>query len=198
MHETSILSQYQAIPRMGHKKQLLRIFGYMRKKDRLSLFMNPALPKADYSQFISSQEEFKKFYRDAEEPMPHRMPKPRGLPVWITAFVDASHAANKVTRRSHTGFILFVNSAPIIWYSKRQNTVEASTFSSEFIALKTCVEAISALRFKLRMFGVPLGGSDITKTDDAAYVYCDNETVVKNSTLVESTLNCWYDFFILD
>ena len=39
------------------------------------------------------------------------------------------------------------------------------------------------------MFGVPLGGSDITKTDDAAYVYCDNETVVKNSTLVESTLN---------
>ena len=43
--------------------------------------------------------------------------------------------------------------------------------------------------FKLRMFGVPLGGSDITKTDDAAYVYCDNETVVKNSTLVASTLN---------
>ena len=151
--------------------------------------MNPGLPKADYSLFTSSQKEFKKFYCDAEEPMPHRMPAPRGTPVWITAYVDASHAANRVTRRSHTGFILFVNSAPIIWYSKRQNTVEASTFSSEFIALKACVEAISALRFKLRMFGIPLGGSDTTQTDDAAYVYCDNETVVKNSTMVSSTLN---------
>ena len=55
--------------------------------------------------------------------------------------------------------------------------------------MKTCVEAISALRFKLSMFGIPLGGSDTTKTDDAAYVYCDNETVVKNSTMVSSTLN---------
>ena len=66
-----------------------------------------------------------------------------------TAFVDASHAANKVTRRSHTGFIIFVNRAPVIWYSKAQTTVESSTFSSEFIALKTCTEHISALRYKL-------------------------------------------------
>ena len=29
LHEISILSQYQAIPREGHMKQLLRIFSYM-------------------------------------------------------------------------------------------------------------------------------------------------------------------------
>ena len=39
------------------------------------------------------------------------------------------------------------------------------------------------------MFGIQLGSNDVTKEDDAAYVFCDNETVVKNSTLVESTLN---------
>ena len=76
----------------------------------------------------STAEEFKVLYRDAKEQMPSRMPKPRGLEVETSAFVDASHAANKKTRRSHTGYLIFVNKAPIIWYSKKQNTIEASTF----------------------------------------------------------------------
>ena len=59
--------------------------------------------------------------------------------------------------------------------------MEASTFSSEFIAAKACVEYITAFHFKLRMFGVPLDGP--TK------VLCDNESVVKNSSLLASTLN---------
>ena len=88
--------------------------------------------------------------------MPTRIPEPRGQSVNTTAFVDASHAANKVTRRSHTGFIFFVNVSTVIWFSKRQNTVESSTFSLEFIAMKACVESIQALTFKLCMFGVPI------------------------------------------
>jgi hypothetical protein len=101
----------------------------------------------------------------------------------MTAFVDASHAANKMTRRSHTGYVIFLNRAPIVWYSKRQQTVETSTFSTEFIALKVCLEAIEHLRFKLRCFGIPMPRGDPT------YVFCDNESVVKNTTHVESTLN---------
>ena len=49
-------------------------------------------------------EEFKEYYRDAEDNDPPRMPAPKGRSVKITAFVDASHGANKVTRRSHTGY----------------------------------------------------------------------------------------------
>ena len=59
--------------------------------------------------------------------------------------------------------------------------VETSTFSAEFIALKICLEAIEHLRFKLRCFGVPL------LTDEPAHVYCDNESVVKNTSNVESS-----------
>jgi hypothetical protein len=73
-----------------------------------------------------------------------------------------------------------VNCAPIIWYSKRQNTVEASTFSAEYIALKTAVEMIEGLRYKLCMFGVPIEKSTL--------VFCDNQAVVLNSTHAESTL----------
>ena len=86
--------------------------------------------------------------------------------VRIITFVDANHARNVVTRRSHSGIIIFVQNDLMIWFSKRQNTVEAATFGSEFVALCICKELIVALHYKLRMFGVPL---DIPED-----VFCDN------------------------
>jgi len=194
LFEVSILSQYQAQPREGHLQQLLRIFAYWKSSPKVSLYFDPRLPRHDYTTFVTRHSDFAMHYRDARDELPHNMPVPRGQPVVLTAFVDASHAANQRTRRSHSGYVIFANRAPILWYSKKQNTVEASTFSSEFIALKACTEAIVHLRFKLRMFGVPLcreppSESNPEGRDLPAYVYCDNQSVVKNSTLIESTLN---------
>lgn len=98
----------------------------------------------------------------------------------LHVFVDSDHAGNRMTRRSQTGILIFLNKAPIVWYSKRQNTVETSTFGSEFVAMKTAVELIQGLRFKLRSFGIPIDGP----TD----VFCDNEAVTKNARSPESTL----------
>ena len=92
------------------------------------------------------------------EPIPDDMPLPRGIPVLMTCYADASHASNKVTMRSHTGIFILLNSAPIDWYSKRQNTVESSTFGSEFIALRIATELCQGLRYKLRSFGIPING----------------------------------------
>ena len=63
----------------------------------------------------------------------------------------------------------------------QQSTVETSAFSSEMIAMKSCMEAIQGLRYKLKMFGVPLHG--------AAEVFCDNNSLVLNTSNVESKLN---------
>ncbi len=60
------------------------------------------------------------FYPDAAEDIPSNAPEPRGMAVQINAFIDASHARNKVTRHSHTGILIYLNKAPIIWYSKAQ------------------------------------------------------------------------------
>ena len=73
-----------------------------------------------------------------------------------------------------------MNRAVVLWYSKRQNTVETSTFGSEFVAMRVAVELIEALRYKLRMFGVPVEG--------ATNVFCDSEAVTKNAMFPESTL----------
>ena len=113
------------------------------------------------------------FYRDAKEDIPFDMPQPLGMEVSIHCFVDASHASDVVTRRSQTGILIFINRSPIIFFLKRQNLVERSTFGSEFTAMKQAVELVKALRYKLRMFGVPL--------DREASVYCDNEVVYKMS-----------------
>jgi hypothetical protein len=153
--EVSLLSQFQANPRDSHLEQVLHIFAFLKAYPKLTLSLSPELPNLDYGDFRTNKDDFAEIYRDAEELLPHRIPTPRGRSVATTAYVDASHAANKVTRRSHTGYVVFLNRAPVVWYSKRQNTVETSTFSAEFIALKVCLEAIEHLRFKLRCFGCP-------------------------------------------
>jgi hypothetical protein len=98
----------------------------------------------------------------------------------MNAFVDANHAGNKVTRRSHTGILIYLNCAPILWYSKAQNTVKSSTFGSEFIAMRILVELLESLRYKLRMMGIPIDGPTNT--------FCDNKSVVTNATVPTSTL----------
>ena len=78
----------------------------------------------------------KETYTDAVEYLPSNYIRPRGNPVEINYFVDSDHVGDKVTRISQTGILLYLNSAPIIWYYKRQNRVERSTFGSEFVTLR--------------------------------------------------------------
>jgi hypothetical protein len=108
------------------------------------------------------------------------MPELRGQSVTISLFVDANHADNVITRHSHSGIFLFVPNALIIWFLKWQNTVEAATFGSKFVVLHICKELIVALRYKLRMLGIPIDGP--------ANVFCDNRRVVRNASILESTL----------
>ena len=147
-------------------------------KDPLKTALIPWHPDIDERAFSSY--EWYDFYHDAKEQVPIDMPPPRGRAVSSHCFVDADHASNTVTRRSQTGILIFLNRAPIVWYSEWQNTVETSTFGSEFIAMRTAVEHIEALCYKLRMFGIPIAGP--------TNVFCDNEAVFKNTTIPESTL----------
>jgi len=159
---------------------LYHIFAYMKNHpDMGRAVYDPKSIEIDESAF-NNNADWKSFYGDVQEELPPKMPKPRGNPVAISAFVDANHAGNVIARRSHTGIIIFVQNAPIIWFSKKQNTVESATFGSEFVALRTCKDMLVALRCKLRMFGVPVDGP--------VNVFCDNRGVVKNASIPESAL----------
>lgn len=185
--EVSCLSQHLASPREGHLHAVYKIFRYLQKNMSNNpgrLVFDSSYPETDthlFGRSATDPEEWNDFYPEASEKMPARKVGPLGNPVKMRAYVDANHAGNLKNRRSHSGILIYVNNAPIIWYSKRQNTVESSSFGSEYIALRICTEMVEALRYKLRCFGIPIDGP--------AEVFCDNQSVVTNSSVPSSVLN---------
>jgi hypothetical protein len=141
--EVSMLSSHNALPRVGHLQAIFRIFLYLKTKTNARLVLDPTYADIDYASF--PQENWNEFYGDAKEHMPTNTPPPRGKPVEIRCYVDADHAGDKLTRQSRTGVVIFLNGAPIYWYSKKQNTVETSTFGSKFVALKIATETLRGL-----------------------------------------------------
>jgi hypothetical protein len=178
MCEVSMLSSFLAMPREGHLTAVFNVFAYLKSHNRSRLVFDDTY--AVINNQFKENVDWTDFYGDVKEPIPPNAPQPRGKAVEITTFVDADHAGDRVTRRSRTGVLIYVNRAPIMWFSKRQNSVETSTFGSEFVALKTATEMIQGLRYKLRMMGIPIDG--------AARVLCDNMSVVYNTTAPESML----------
>ena len=70
------------------------------------------------------------------------MPVARGNFMSAHCFVDANHVGDTETRKFQTGILLFCNGAPIIWFSKRQKSVESSTFGSEFTVMNNALEIL--------------------------------------------------------
>ena len=108
------------------------------------------------------------------------MPPPRGPKMRITVYKDADHAHDLVTRRSVTGCLLFLNNTPVKWISKRQKTVETSTYGSELVAAKMATELILEYRYMLRMMG--------SAPDGPALMLGDNNSAVLNCTMPNSVL----------
>ena len=63
--------------------------------------------------------------------LPANVPKARVFGFLVSMLVDADHACDTTTTRSRTGYIAYVNSAPDYWMSKKQNSVEISSFGIE-------------------------------------------------------------------
>ena len=179
--EVSLLSSHVALPRVDHLRHLLRIFGYLSVHHNAEIVFDssdPVINESDYEVKDWTASEFG--HVQGKEPLPPNAPEPRGCGFTIRAKVDADHASDSVTRRSRTGFIVFLQSSPIYWHSRKQTSVESSSFGSEFVAMKQCCEYLRGLRYKLRMMGIECEGP--------AYIQGDNQSVLANTTIPESTL----------
>ena len=151
MVAVSMLSRYLANPRVGHLEETLHIFAYLKCHERRAVVFDYTTPKFDRSRFTEC--DWSEFYPNAKEEEPPNAPELRGREVHMMCFVDADNAGCRETRQSHTSIIIYVQLTPVIWYSKRQNMVESSTFG-----LKTAVKQVEVLWYKLRMMGVPVDG----------------------------------------
>jgi hypothetical protein len=178
--EVSLLSSHLALPRKGHMEAVFHIFAYLNKHHNAEMVFDPSEPVIDPSIFERKDWTTSESGLELDEELPYNMPEARGFGFTMRAFVDADHATDSITRRSRTGFLVYLNNAPIYWTSKKQVSVETSSFGSEFTAMKQCTEYVRGLRYKLRMMGIPCEGP--------TFVYGDNQSVLFNTTIPESTL----------
>ena len=86
-----------------------------------------------------------------------------------------------ITRRSRTGFLVYLNIVLVYWFSKKQLDVESCSFGSEFVAMKQCCEYLRGLVYKLRTMRISVDGP--------VYIEGDNQSVLANTTITDSTLN---------
>ena len=178
---TNALSRFSAAPREGHLRAMTRVFGHLKTWPRGTIVIDLRHP--DHSCFdVADYDNWKEFCPDAEEAIPSEdeRPSPLGPKARLTVHVDADHAHDMLTRRSVTGVLLFLNNTPVKWISKRQKTVETSTYGSELVASKVATELIMEYRYSLRMMGVELDGP--------ALLLGDNNSVILNCTMPSSVL----------
>ena len=149
------MGRFRAAPRVGHLERLKRIAGYLvRFKDAAIRFR---LDKPDYSKLKKVDLDWTySVYGNLNEEIPKDIPEPRGETVVLTCYVDANLLHDFTTGRSATGILHIINSTPIDWYSKQQNTVETATYGSEFVAARIATEQIMDIRLTLRYMGIPI------------------------------------------
>ena len=158
---------------------MIKVFGYLKARPNGRIICDNSFP--DHSKHMTNNSgNWTDFYPDAEEELPTNMPTPHGNPVRITCYVDADHAHCKLTRRSVTGIVLFVNNTPVRWVSKRQKTVKTSTYGSELVAARIATDLIIEMRYVLCMLGI--------KVEKQSLLLGANMSVVVNTTLPSSQL----------
>ncbi|KAL7536256.1 hypothetical protein ACHAWF_008726, partial [Thalassiosira exigua] len=81
------------------------------------MVFDPSEPDIDMADFPREDWSYS-IYGDAKEELPRDMPEPRGRGFRIVTYVDCDLGGDCVTRRSRTGFAVFLNGAPLYWMSK--------------------------------------------------------------------------------
>ena len=85
-------------------------------------------------------------YGNPSEEIPEDAPEPLGNRVILTHYYDANLMHDVLTGKAVTGCVHLANETPIMWFSKKQATVETATHGAEFVAGRTCIEQTIDLR----------------------------------------------------
>jgi hypothetical protein len=119
--EVSMMSSHLALPQSGHLQELYHIFAYLKAHSNAEMVFNLTLISPDMTLFGQEDWWYSTYGYDGtqQEELPDNMPKPCGPSMTMRVFVDSDHTGNLMTWRSRTRFIIFLNNAPIYWYSTK-------------------------------------------------------------------------------
>jgi len=109
-----MMSSHLALPREEHLNELYHIFAYLKARSNAEMIFDLTPIEPDKTLFERQDWSYSAYgYESLKEELPSHMPVPHGQLMMMRVFVDADHAGDQVTRQSRTGFIVFLNNAPI-------------------------------------------------------------------------------------
>jgi hypothetical protein len=116
----------------------------------------------------------KRILRYLQGTLDHGLVIPKSDPSQLIVYTDADWAGCPDTRRSTSGYAVFLGGSLVSWSSKRQHTVSRSSAEAEYRAVANGVAEASWLRQLLKELHHDL--------QTATIVYCDNVSAVYLST----------------
>ena len=105
----SLLSSHVALIREGHLEAAMHVMAHVGQKYNSRLVYGPSYPEIDHSVFKECN--CSEIYRDTKKAILVNAPEPHGKEVDICMFVDSDHAGEKVSHRSWSGFLIYINMA---------------------------------------------------------------------------------------
>jgi hypothetical protein len=90
--------------------------------------------------------------------------------VLLHAFADADWAGDIDKRRSRTGYVVYINSTPIIWVSKLQLSIALSSTEAEYISLSATARDVLWTRMLLQELGFQQKGPTVIYEDNKSCI----------------------------
>ncbi|KAL0360353.1 UNVERIFIED_CONTAM: putative mitochondrial protein [Sesamum radiatum] len=111
-------------------------------------------------------------------------------------YSDADWAICSDSRKSLTGFCIFLGSSLISWKTKKQSTVSCSSVKAEYRSLGSAACELKWISYILTDLGVSVPH----RSESCISLYCDNQTVihiVRNSVFQERTKHLEIDCYLV-
>lgn len=100
----------------------------------------------------------------------------------LVAYSDADWAGCPSTRRSTSGYCVFLGDSLISWSSKRQDTVSRSSAEAEYRGVANAVAETTWLRNLFFELGIPLAKATIVYCDNVSAIYLSSNPVKHQRT----------------
>ena len=97
--------------------------------------------------------------------------------VRVRAICDSDYAGDPETRRSVSGFIVYVNECPVAWRSRQQKTTSLSSCESEYYAMTEAATELMYVKQLFEFLEVPIELPMVIQADNQGAIFlARNET----------------------
>ena len=169
-HVVGVLSRYMQRPGIKHWKTAKRCLRYLKGTKDMGIVYG-----LRHAESKGSKQEERPLTSKSDSSSLHASANVfSSASVPLTMYVDADWAGDIDDRRSTTGCVIMLFGAPVIWLSKKQNTVALSTAEAEYMALSLGLQELKFLMQLLVQIGL------IPKLPIP--VYSDNQAAISISS----------------